>query len=238
MKMIRRHSRYAIFIHWFNAVCWLFLLFSGLALLANPLVQPIGEWWTALWTWLFGSEHRLLNAHVAVGIVWIAVYVVYLPLRLRQEVIPFLREIFRLNPITDMIWCIRKGMRLTIGEKAMRLLGLNPDLPPQGFYNAGQKLAAIAVVACSLLLVLTGAFMVYFSGHTGMETLLQWGIVLHFAAAGIMMIVLPIHIYMAAAAPGETPALRSMFIGSVPEDFVKMHNPLWYKKLKDEQQLP
>lgn len=235
--MIRRHSRYAIFMHWFNAVCWLFLLFSGLALLVNPLVQPVGEWWSALWLWLFGGEHRLLNAHVAVAIIWIAVYLVYLPLRSRKEVIPFLKEIFRLNPVTDTIWCLRKGLRLTIGEKMMRRLGLNPELPPQGFYNAGQKLAAIAVVACSLLLVATGAPMVYFSGTAGMETLLQWCIVLHFAAAGIMVIVLPIHIYMAAAAPGEGPALHSMFTGYVPEDFVKRHNPLWYKELNENKQL-
>ena len=31
--MIRRHSRSAIFMHWFNAICWIFLLFSGFALL-------------------------------------------------------------------------------------------------------------------------------------------------------------------------------------------------------------
>ena len=37
---------------------------------------------------------------------------------------------------------------------------------------------------------------------------------------------------MAALAPGEGPALRSMFTGFVPEDFVRRHNPLWFKKLK------
>ena len=36
---------------------------------------------------------------------------------------------------------------------------------------------------------------------------------------------------MAALAPGEFPALRSMFTGFVPKAFAKMHNPLWYKKL-------
>ena len=42
--MIRRHSRSAIFMHWFNAVCWIFLLFSGFALLAGDM-QPVGRWW-------------------------------------------------------------------------------------------------------------------------------------------------------------------------------------------------
>ena len=38
--MIRRHSATAIFMHWYNAACWLLLLFTGFALLANPLMQP------------------------------------------------------------------------------------------------------------------------------------------------------------------------------------------------------
>ena len=48
--MIRRHSATAIFMHWYNAACWLLLLFTGFALLANPLMQPVGDWWSSLWT--------------------------------------------------------------------------------------------------------------------------------------------------------------------------------------------
>ena len=46
--MIRRHSATAIFMHWYNAACWLLLLFTGFALLANPLMQPVGDWWSSL----------------------------------------------------------------------------------------------------------------------------------------------------------------------------------------------
>ena len=45
--MIRRHSATAIFMHWYNAACWLLLLFTGFALLANPLMQPVGDWWSS-----------------------------------------------------------------------------------------------------------------------------------------------------------------------------------------------
>ena len=225
--MLRRHSRSALFIHWFNAVCWLFLLFSGLGLLANPLMQPVGAWWSSLWRGLFGGEFRLLNAHVIVGSVWVAVYAVYVPLRSRREVVPFLREVFHLTFPSDLIWCLRKGMRLTVGEKVMRRLGLDPTLPPQGFYNAGQKMAAIAAVVCSVTLAVTGCGMACLAGRPDMAEMLRWCLVLHFCAAALMMMVLPIHIYMAAFAPGEGPALRSMFTGFVPEDFARRHNPLW-----------
>lgn len=49
-----------------------------------------------------------------------------------------------------------------------------------------------------------------------------------------MAIFLPIHIYMAALAPGEGPVLRSMLTGFVPLRHVEEHNPLWYARLKEE----
>lgn len=79
--------------------------------------------------------------------------------------------------------------------------------------------------------------MVLLSDRPGTEALLQWCLLAHFCAAGSMAIFLPVHIYMAAAAPGEGPALRSMFTGYVPESFVKHHNPLWYARLKAEGKL-
>lgn len=233
--MIRRHSRSAIFMHWSNAVFWLFLLFSGFALLDNPYMQPISQSWVDFWNGLIGGPYRLLNAHVIVGGVWVMLYTIYLLFRFKSEALPFLKEITDLHPTSDMVWCMRKGLRLTIGEKAMRKMGMATELPGQSFYNAGQKLAAIAAVLSSLGLAATGILMVHMAGDAGAEAMLQWCLLVHFACAGLMAIVLPIHIYMAALAPGEAPALRSMFTGFVPKSFAKMHNPLWYKKLSEDK---
>lgn len=38
--MIRRHSLSAVCMHWFNAFCWIALLFTGFALLSNPECVP------------------------------------------------------------------------------------------------------------------------------------------------------------------------------------------------------
>ena len=105
--MIRRHTRSAIFIHWFNAVCWLFLLFSGFALLANEHMQPIGQWWVGLWQGMFG-DRGLLVAHAAVGSVWVAVYAVYIIFFCRRDVLPFLRQITKFYP-SEIPWCIKRG---------------------------------------------------------------------------------------------------------------------------------
>lgn len=229
--MIRKHSQSAIFMHWTNAVCWLFLLFSGFAILSNPRMQPIANYWVDFWDNLFGGAFNLLNAHVIVGLVWILLYCCYLLFKFKSEALPFMQEVTHIEAKSDTVWCIRKGLRLTIGEKLMRKMGIETKLPPQGFYNAGQKFAAIAAVFCSIGLAVTGLVMFLLSSSQGAETIIQWAMLIHFICAGIMAIVLPIHIYMAALAPGEGPALRSMFTGFVPKSFAKMHNPLWYKKL-------
>lgn len=233
--MIRRHSRSAIFMHWFNAVCWLFLLFSGLALLVGEM-QPVGEWWRHLWQGLFG-DRGLLVAHLVVGSIWVAVYALYILIFCRREVIPFLREVTTFHPKSDIEWCIKKGLWLVLGPKRTMKLGIDPALPPQGFYNAGQRMVAVMAVLASIGLSLTGIVMGFFSGaaaYAVSETALQWCIFLHFCCAAIMAILLPVHIYMAALAPGEGPALCSMFTGFVPEQHIEHHNPLWYEELKKD----
>jgi len=232
--MIRRHLASAIFMHWCNAVCFLLLLFTGFGLLANPAMQPVGPWWASLWTGLAGAS-GLLGLHALAGFAWIAVYVLFLFVRLRQVAVPFLREITDLHPVADLTWCVRKGLVLVLGPKAMGRLGLDPALPPQGFYNAGQKLAAVVAVLCGIGLAATGCLLVFCAGRPGVETLLQWCLLGHFVCAGLMAIFLPVHIYMAAFAPGEGPALRSMFTGLVPLAFVRRHNPLWFEKLADRE---
>ena len=162
--MIRRHSLSAVCMHWFNAFCWIALLFTGFALLSNPAMQPVGMWWADLWTGVFGA-YGLLVFHLLIGSAWLAVYFLYIIFGLRHDVVPFLKEVFNLSPASDMTWCVRKGMRLVLGEKAMRSMGLDPALPPQGFYNAGQKLAAVAAVLCSVGLALSGLFLAALALH-------------------------------------------------------------------------
>ena len=219
--------------HWFNAVCWIFLLFSGFAILANPAVQPIGAWWVRLWEGLFGGAKTLLYAHILVGMIWAGLYALFVVCRFRSEVLPFLREVTDLNLKADLAWCAKKGLWLITDAATMRRMGINPELPPQGFYNAGQKLVAVLAVVSSIVLVFTGGLMLYLFASSGSEHLLQWCLLMHLCAAGVMAVFIPVHIYMAAFAPGEGPALRSMFTGWVPADFARHHNPLWHKKMKD-----
>lgn len=229
-RFVRRHSRGAMIMHWFNAVMFILLLLGGLGMLRNPDVAVVGLWWSRLLDGIFGAD-ALLRGHIALGVLWMAGVLLYAVFYVRLDVIPFLREIFRLKPGSDLTWCLRKTLRLTIGVRWMKKSGLDPALPPQSFYNAGQKVAAIAVLVCGMVLAGSGTILCLNTVMDMGTQLTQWCMFFHLLCAGIMGMVLPIHIYMAVLAPGEGPALRSMFTGTVPEDFIRHHNPLWHEEL-------
>lgn len=224
--VVQRHSKLAIFMHWFNAACWLALLGSGFAILQNNDMRPAGNWWADLWEGV-----SLLNFHVATGLAWAGLFAILSVIGLKRETLPFLREIFRLSPTRDLVWCVRKGLWLVLSEKIMHRLGLKSELPPQGFYNAGQKYVAILAVSCSILLIVSGLVLLFSRRLEDLAWLSQLSLLAHLVAAGLMAVALPVHIYMAAAAPGEKPSLISMFTGKVPLKHIRHHNQLWYAAL-------
>ena len=54
---------------------------------------------------------------------------------LKKHVIPFVKEIFTVSPYHDTMWFIKKGIHMTMGKKVLKKIGLDPNLPHQGFYN-------------------------------------------------------------------------------------------------------
>jgi formate dehydrogenase subunit gamma len=231
--MIRRHSPGSIFLHWFNAVCWFFLFCTGIGLLNNKALQPFGMWWVHLMQTVFGSSENLLFAHEACGIIWAFVMFVYALVFLFSETLPFLKEIFTLSRRDDLLWLQRKMILMTAGSSVLTKLGHEPELPDQGFYNAGQKMFAIPAVLGGIVIACTGLIMT-FSKLFADPVAVQWAILVHYVGVCLVLAGLVVHIFMASIAKGEQPAFRSMFTGVVPEDFAQKHNPLWYKSLRGD----
>lgn len=218
--------------HWFNAVCWFFLLFTGIGLIKNGDLEPVGGWWPDLIRVIFSGGGNLLLAHVICGSIWIIAFLVFAIVRLRKEVVFFIREIFTFSPVNDISWIIKKGIQMTFGYKMLTRLGLEPRIPDQGFYNVGQKLFAIPSILGGIVIAATGIIM-YSSKLFMMDTVIvQWSILIHFIMAGVVFAGLLIHIYMASIAAGELPALISMFTGTVPEEYADHHHKLWYDRIK------
>ncbi|MFO7729080.1 MAG: cytochrome b/b6 domain-containing protein [Desulfonatronovibrio sp.] len=232
-KMIHRHDRGAIFIHWFNAICWIFLTLTGIGLIDNERINPVGAWWPALLRSIFGSGETLINFHVYAGLLWAVVFLAYILFRFKQTV-AFLKEIFSITPARDTSWMIKKNIQLTLGNKALKKMGMSSDIPPQGFYNAGQKLFAQLTVIAGLVLVITGIIMYISTIVLNNPTPVTWSRTIHYLMAGLALAGLLVHIYMAAISREERPAFKSMFSGVVPEKYARHHHELWYNKLKNK----
>ncbi len=128
---IHRHTRLSIFMHWFNAGCWIFLLLTGLGLIRNDDLQPFTSWPTML-RHVFGGGANLLLAHEIVGITWAGGFLLYGIIRLKSDVLPFIREIFTVDIRRDFLWLITKGIQMTLGyQDAWRSSRINSVSAPK-----------------------------------------------------------------------------------------------------------
>ena len=155
MRNIKRHEASDIFIHWFNAGSWLVLLVSGLGLIKNERLNPLGAWLPDALRALFGGGSTggavLLAIHEVAGVLWVLGLLAYLAVNAKGAKY-FLKEIFSVRP-GDLSWLVRKMGRMTVG--------IGGELPPQGYYNMGQKAFSQASVAVGAAIVLSGAALVW-----------------------------------------------------------------------------
>lgn len=231
--MLRRHTIDAMFMHWFNAICWAILLSTGVGLVDNPVLQPLGMWWVRAMQALFGGGAALLEFHISVGAFWSMGFLVYGIVRFKCITLPFVKELLTFSPRTDIEWLVKKSLRMTIGIKMMRRFGLSPTIPEQGFYNAGQKVFGIPAFLGGIIIAVTGWIMALSPQDLTRPSTIQWAILIHFLTVGIVFAGLLVHIYMAAIAKGEAPVFISMFTGFVPADYAASHHKHWFDSLKN-----
>lgn len=207
-----------------NAFVWLFELVTGLALVTSPLFRVVPRWYVALVEGVFGSRAHILQFHIALGVAWVLVFLVYgvfgIRTYLSQEVLK--REIALDRE--DWRWLI---------VRTLRILGRSDELlPPQGIYNAGQKLFALVIYAMIPLVMLSGLVMAF---RLLGPAAVGWAVVLHFASVGVVVSGLMIHVYMGAVFPEEKPAFFSMITGNVHELFAYSHHFKWWREVKLEE---
>jgi len=237
-QMLKRHTIDAMLMHWFNTICWVLLLATGVGLVDNPVLQPLGMWWVRIMHAIFGGGPALLKFHIALGAIWSIGFLIYGLFRLRGITIPFIKEMLSFSPRTDIEWLIKKPLSMTIGPKMMQRLGLKPVIPDQGFYNVGQKMFGIPALFGGAVIAVTGWIMTYSQAGIFSQQTVQWAILIHFLAVGLVFAGLLIHIYMASMAKGEGPAFVSMFTGKVPVDYAAHHHKLWLDDLSPDEKDP
>ncbi len=217
-----RHSIADRCMHWSNALLWLTLFFTGAALLQNQNLAPFGLEYPRFMRELAGGAGNLLRLHIILGFIWLGAFALYV-LTNSKNVLFFLREIFSTRP-GDLLWLRRKPLILLLGKKLAAQTGVNTNLPPQGFYNMGQKVFGMLSVVGGVVLAATGVIMAVGIGSTELS---GWCVTAHYLACGLVFCGLLAHLYMTLAVPEERPGLKSMFNGSVTEEYAVRHHGLW-----------
>jgi formate dehydrogenase gamma subunit len=233
VTMFRRHTVDAMLMHWFNTICWMLLLASGIGLVDNPVLQPFCMGWVQLLHAIFGGGAALLEFHITVGAVWSAVFLIYGVVCLKRTSLPFVKELLTFSPGADIAWLLKKGLSMTAGTRMMQRLGMKTIVPDQGFYNTGQKLFGITVLFGGIVIAVTGWIMTFSQQDLTSQGTVQWAMLIHFVTAGVVSAGLLVHIYMAGIARGHRPAFLSMFTGKVPADYAAAHHKHWYNEIRD-----
>jgi formate dehydrogenase gamma subunit len=223
-RQFKKHHVAIMLLHWFNAAVWLAELVTGVGLVTSRHFRVAPEWYLSVAQGLFGSRANMLQVHIALGLLWMGVFLVYgifgFRTYLGQEV---LRKEIALDR-DDIRWLI---------VRTRQIIGLTKDrLPPQGIYNAGQKLFAVMVYLALPVIMLTGVVVAF---HLFGTQAVGWAIVLHFAAVGVVVSGLIVHVYMGAVFPEEKPAFFSMITGNVNELYAYSHHFKWWRELMIEE---
>ena len=232
VTMVRRHTIDAMLMHWFNTICWILLLASGVGLVDNPVLQPFCMGWVQTTHKIFGGGAAVLEFHITVGAIWSAGFLFYGLARFKHITLPFIKEMLTFSPKTDLEWLLKKSLSMTVGTRVMRRLGLTSSIPDQGFYNLGQKMFGISALLGGVVIAATGWILTTSQQGLSAQGTVQWAILIHFVSMGIVFAGLLVHIYMAVFAKGQAPAFFSMFTGNVPADYAVLHHKRWVDEIQ------
>jgi formate dehydrogenase subunit gamma len=109
------------------------------------------------------------------------------------------------------------------------LRGDKSKMPPAGKYNAGQKMV-FWLMALSLIVMLVTGFMFWSPWFTGAFPvgLQRLAVLLHSAAAVVLILAVIVHVYAAIWVKGT---VRAMTRGTVTEGWARQNHALWYRKM-------
>jgi formate dehydrogenase gamma subunit len=220
--MVVRHDTATILLHWFNALVWLLQAVTGAGLLASSGYRVTPEFFNRPLLASFGSAAALLDFHVTVGLIWLAVLIFFGIFGFRHHLVSYLRHL-RIDG-TDLAWMRIKLRRMLVGSE--------DPLPPQGKYNAGQKLCGWVISVSAVTLIGSGLLM-YFLPGSGPPV--RWAIPIHFAAAAVSIVAAVLHGFMATTVASERPVLFSMLHGRIPERYAREHNRWWWDEISGKR---
>ena len=191
--------------HWLVAILFFMASLSGLA-----LFHPALFWLSNL----FGGGPWTRILHPFMGVL---MFLLFMGLVIRL----WRANFFIAN---DRLWLKRVGRVIRNEEEGV---------PPIGKYNPGQKLLFWILLACMLVLLLSGVVIwrVYFSAYFGI-TVIRMAMLLHALAGFVLVLSIIVHIYAGIWIKGS---VNAMLHGWVSRAWAKKHHGLWYREVTRDE---
>jgi formate dehydrogenase subunit gamma len=199
---VRRFSPAEQSLHWLLAASFLTMLATGLILYLPSLAQVAAN--RQLWK----SIH--LGAALAF---WAGLFLLFMssPRELQATARQF--DHYDEDDRRWLAWSVRRT---------------GPE-PPQGRFNAGQKLNSAIVAGLMVVFTISGTLM--YLQETDASFRGTSAILVHDAAMYIAVPIVLGHLYLALLNPSTRHSLRGMTLGSVRRDWAKKHHPKWEREL-------
>jgi formate dehydrogenase subunit gamma len=199
--LILRHDTRDRVLHWLVVIAFLFAAASGLSLFHPSLFWLSNLTGGGPWTTIL---------HPFIGLVMVAAFLWFAAPKWRDN---------RMTP-NDVAWL--KGFRYV-------LRGEEDKLPEAGRYNAGQKVLYLVLMACALLLALTG-FVIwrrYFAGNFSIRTV-RLSALVHAFVAFVLVLSIVVHV---SAGVWEKGSITSMIRGTVTPGWAYKHRRAWFRQM-------
>ena len=200
-SMIDRYSSGERILHWVTAITFFLLAASGLA-----FFHPSMFWLTALLGG--GTWARIL--HPFIGVVMFVAFILMAVKFWHHNVLSG----------NDRKW---------LGQIGDVIANRDDRVPPIGRYNPGQKILFWLLLACMIVLLVSGValWQPYFAPSFSIGTV-RFGALMHALSGLLLVLLIVVHVYSSFWVKGST---EGMLTGKVSRAWAKAHHPKWYEEV-------
>lgn len=206
-EYVPRHKKSFAVCHWVNAVAFFMLFFTALPLYADSFHFLYN---------IFGPK-TMMNMHRFFGVIFILNPIVGF-LVAKDGYVKMIKEIFSFGG---------KDMEF-MAKFPMELMGKDPNMPPQGFYNGGEKMNIALQLVLSVVIGVTGLILWFGDGYFS-ATITAYAIPIHSMAAALCFAAALGHIYLAAGINPDS--LHGMKDGTIKASYAAHHHGAWVDEL-------
>ena len=206
-RYVPRHQKSFTVCHWLNGISFLMLFLTALPLYADSFLFLYN---------IFGAK-TLQYAHRFFAVIFIVTPFIGLMIArdgygtLFKQAVSFGAD--------DLIFLLKFPLTL---------VGIEPKMPKQGFYNGGEKINILLQMGIWVLVVVSGLVMWLGNGVID-NSIRAWMIPIHSIAAGIGFAAALAHIYLAVVQNPDS--LRGMTQGSINARYAVHHHGAWVDEL-------